>query len=474
MNRPLFSRYSVRLRITFVVALLTAISLVGVGFTLYTFQLESLDRAINTEQRSEIAEFRELQRSGIDPRTGEPFEDANRLLRSFLEGNLPSPNEYLYGFPTSGSPLFQGTDKGDFDQDPKFRATIERMRESGGAAEITVDGQDFRLLSQPIHDANGDALFVVVHNLTKARDEVYRLMQTYSLVALTSWIVITCIASLMAGRLLSPVRRLSETAQAISGGDLSSRIDVTGNDDLTDLQRTFNDMLDRVENAFSTQRQLLDDVGHELRTPLTIVRGHLELLDTKDPNETALTRTLALDETDRMSGLVDDLLMLAKVRRPDFVTFRHENLHPLTTDLLNKARALGQRAWILDKAPDAQVELDRSRITQAMMQLVENAIRHTSNGDVIAIGSKISGTTVEFWVRDSGVGVAEIDRERIFARFHRGVNETKSDEGFGLGLSIVSAIAAAHGGACRLDQTTSGATFRLVLPTEQKRGTPNE
>lgn len=441
---------------------------------MYTVLRQNVDRTINAEQIKQLAEFRDLEAGGNDPETGEPFRDADSLLESFLARNLPAPNEILYGFPHEGQPIFQGTRDPRLENSEAFTQTVARLRPVGGNEEITVNGTVYRMTVQPVRDDEGFAAFVVVHNVTESYASVNRLIGTYSVVAVLSWLTITALASLMAGRLLHPVRRLSETAHAISDGDLTRRITVTGNDDLTELQRSFNEMLDRLEASLTAQRQLLDDVGHELRTPLTILRGHLELLDTDNPVDTDSTRVLLLDETDRMSRLVSDLLILAKARRPDFVTFREENLNTLTMELYRKASALGDRVWRLDETAVGASLVDGQRVTQAMMQLVENAVRHTDTEDEIAIGSQHRGDQLEFWVRDTGVGVAPSDRDRIFSRFSRGSNENEKDEGFGLGLSIVSAIATAHGGSASLDNTAKGATFRLVIPATQPQGNRKE
>ena len=470
MSGPFLSWYSVRQRITLVVALLTAISLIAVGFTLYVVQRENVDRSIDREQAKEIAEFSELQDGGIDPATARPFSSANPLLELFLNRNLPERDEIMYGFPVEGEPFTQGADKDPLESSNVFIEAVDTLRHVGGSVEIDNRDDRYRVSVLPVRDTNGDAAFVVVHNLTEANVEVNRLLATYAIVAALSWLIITFMASLMAGRLLTPVRVLSETAHAISDGDLSLRIEVSGNDDLTELQRTFNEMLDKLESAFTTQRQLLDDAGHELRTPLTILRGHLELLDAQNPADTESTRALLLDETDRMSRLIDDLLMLAKARRPDFVTIGDQDVEALTSECFQKARALGNRRWALDGAARGSAQVDGQRVTQAMLQLVENAVRHTSETDEIAVGSRWDGTNVEFWVRDTGLGVAEGDRDVIFTRFHRGSTGPNLDDGFGLGLSIVSAIAKAHGGHVQLDDTAVGATFRLVLPGQQPPG----
>ena len=154
------------------------------------------------------------------------------------------------------------------------------------------------------------------------------------------------------GRLLAPLRTLRETADEITDTDLSRRLPVTGNDDITALTRTVNGMLDRLEEAFVGQRQFLDDAGHELKTPLTVLRGHLELLDVGSPDEIAETRELLLDEVDRMARLVGDLILLAKSDRPDFISRRAVDLTGLTVDVLAKARGLGDRRWSLDETAE--------------------------------------------------------------------------------------------------------------------------
>jgi hypothetical protein len=139
---------------------------------------------------------------------------------------------------------------------------------------------------------------------------------------------------------------------------------VTGADDVTELTMTVNTMLDRLQWAFDTQQQFLDDAGHELRTPLTIVRGHLEVLDVGDPLEVSATRDIVLDELDRMARLVDDLVLLAQARRPDFVRFEPVDLDRLIREALDKAQALADRRWVLDAALPVVVAADAQRLTR--------------------------------------------------------------------------------------------------------------
>lgn len=455
------ARLSVRQRLTLTVAALTSIALVAVGLTLYALESQRIDRSIENSLNQEIGEFRALQ-SENDPATGQPFASADRLLRVFLERNLPDDDEALYGFRATGGPTYQGEGDKLLQTAPEFTSEVERLRSTGGSTTFEADGRTYRIAVQPVTQGATTSAFVVTHNVTAARSTLRELMTTYALLAALSVILIAGIASWSAGRLLSPLRQLRDAARGITDdGDLGARLKVTGHDDLSDLQRTFNDMLDRLEAAFVTQRELLDDAGHELRTPLTVLRGHLEVLDTDDPEDVEATRALLIDEIDRMARLVNDLLMLAKARRPDFVVPTPVDVESLTYGALDRARGLADRTWLIDAVARSTVPLDEQRITQAMLQLSANAAKFTAPGDEIGIGSRVHEGRLELWVRDTGPGVDPASAGHIFDRFAQG---TGADEGFGLGLSIVSAIAEAHGGTIVLDDTEAGATFRICLP----------
>jgi signal transduction histidine kinase len=258
---------------------------------------------------------------------------------------------------------------------------------------------------------------------------------------------------------------VTATARSIGETSLEQRIPVQGGDEIAHLAATFNDMLDRLERAFDAQRQFLDDAGHELRTPLTIIRGHLEVLP-EDPDARRQTLALVLDEVKRMGRMVEDLILLAKSDEPDFLQLEPVDVAALTNELHAKASALAKRAWRVDAVGRGIIVADRHRLTQAMVQLAQNAVEHTEAGAEIGLGSKVSPGGARFWVRDTGSGVAPEDRVRIFERFERGSNTHR--EGAGLGLAIVTAIARAHAGRAELDRSdAAGATFSITVPTDQ-------
>ena len=236
------------------------------------------------------------------------------------------------------------------------------------------------------------------------------------------------------------------------------------------MARSFNSMLDRLERAFETQRQFVDDAGHELKTPLTIARGHLELLD-DHPEARRETLALVLDELDRMGRIVEDLLLLAKREEPGFLDLATVEIGGLTEEVLAKVQALGSRQWILERLGRGVIVADPQRLTQALVQLADNADRYSDDDKPVAFGSEVEDGVARFWVRDAGAGIAAADQRLIFQRFYR-AGKRRTD-GAGLGLAIVRAIAEAHHGRVELESTPgAGSTFTLVLPVDQPSDEP--
>jgi signal transduction histidine kinase len=309
-------------------------------------------------------------------------------------------------------------------------------------------------------------VFVVAYAMAGERAEIVEAMVVIGQVSLSLFMIAIVLAWFAAGRVLAPLRTITTTAQTISETDLSQRLSVRGKGELAELADTFNNMMDRLEIAFSSQREFVNDAGHELRTPITIIRGHLELMG-PDPDEQQETLTIVVSELDRMSRLVNDMILLAKAERTDFLRLATVDAAELTEELFTKAQALAERDWQLDETARGQIVVDRERITEAMINLAQNATQHTQRGDTIAMGATIAKGKVRFWVRDTGEGIPLADQKRIFERFARAVNSRRRSEGAGLGLSIVRAIAEAHSGQVLLrSKLGSGSMFTLVLPLD--------
>jgi two-component system OmpR family sensor kinase len=214
----------------------------------------------------------------------------------------------------------------------------------------------------------------------------------------------------------------------------------------------------------SAQRAFVQDASHALRDPITICRGHLELLDS-DPETQRRTIRLVLDELDRMARMVNQLQLLAEAEQPDFVQPESMDLELFTHEVLAQAGTLAPRRWTLDQAAEGIVQVDRLRLTEAVMNLADNAALHTLEADVVAIGSSLNEDEFRVWVRDTGRGIAAVDQAHIFERVTRGPGAHLRYRGGGLGLTIVKAIAEAHGGMVELEsQPSEGSQFTIVLP----------
>lgn len=426
--------------------------------------LTRLDARTDAALAAEVEELRALA-AGTDPETGEPLSgDVRRLFELYLQRNVTMDNEAVITY-VDGAPYLRSRPVVPYrlDQDDELTAawaTLERAERS----VVDTPAGPVRYLAVPLRvDGRTEGVYVAAIFMDLERAEVDDALRALAVVAVVVLVVGCVLAASLANRILRPVAEATGAAQRISETDLSQRIPVSGRDEIAALARTLNGMLERLERAFETQRTFIDDVGHELRTPLTIVQGHLEQLD-DDPAEREETLRLVLDELERMGRLVGELLVLARAERPDFVAAGPVDLTELTGELFAKASALGDRKWELDDTGRGRLFADRQRLTQAVMQLAENAVHQTGPDDVIAIGSAVSERDARIWVRDTGPGIAPEDQEHLFERFRRG---TRSPDGSGLGLSIVEAIAHAHVGRVEVrSRPGTGATFTLVLPLD--------
>ena len=435
---------------------------------------DQVNARITNQLNGEVNELRLLAENDIDPQTGQPFADTGSLLELFLERNIPDQNETMFTI------VNDVVDARSQDVPPiRLDANEQLIEQTRNVDEVTYGEIDttaglVQYIAAPVIAANSDDRGVLVVGVFAERenDQIDRIVRTLGLVSLGALGLATLVGWFVAGRVLAPLRDMTETAHAISDSDLTKRIPRRENgrgDEIDELAGTFNDMLDRLESAFASQRSFIDDAGHELRTPITIIRGHLEVMP-EDPIERRRTVDLVLDELGRMSRIVEDLITLTKAQQPDFLRSAPVDVGDITDEIVVKASGLADRAWRLDERAEGMINGDRQRLAQAMLQLADNASRHTDPGAEIGIGSSILDGRVRLWVRDTGTGVAAEDRERIFARFVRG-NSAHSTEGAGLGLSIVSAIAEAHGGHIELSETVGGgATFTLVIPLQSKEG----
>jgi signal transduction histidine kinase len=423
---------------------------------------------VNNALEQEATEYTKVAGSGRTEATDSQITSVRQLLNEHLALQFPDDDEVIVGWVSDAEKsniLRLGRDDPvpQDEHDDLVDKILAEPLASGTLMTSAGQMQWVKVITTGQTPAAGEGAYIVGYVVERDLAEVDATIRTLALVSLLGLVFAGGAAWIVAGQILAPVRLVRQAAAVITEQDLTRRIPVDGRDDIAALADQFNSMLDRLEHAFGTQREFLDDASHELRTPITIVRGHLELMDDSDSAERAEVVRLCTDELDRMSRIVDDLLVLAKAERPDFVRPEPVELAELTSDVDAKVRALGDRDWRLDGIGTGIVLVDSQRVTQAVVQLAQNAVQHTRPGDRILIGSALHGDRVSFWVTDTGPGVSQAEISVIFERFTRGASGHRS--GAGLGLAIVRAIAEAHRGVVRVMSTPGqGATFGIELP----------
>ena len=299
-------------------------------------------------------------------------------------------------------------------------------------------------------------------------------LRSYSLLALGAIFLISLVVGwFVAGRLLRPVGEITATANRLSASDLSQRINATGpRDELRTLADTIDGMLDRLDEAFRTERALVEDVSHELRNPVAVVQANVEAV-LADEHASAEDRAHALAvisrATSRMSRLLEDLLATARRRSGSFAD-QKVDLQSFCSDVVDEHRLLAcERPLqvITRLSPGPVVYADPESLARALANLLSNAIRLAPKDSELTIASGSAGGWAWVAVRDQGPGIADDDQQRVFDRFRRAhtAKEKRGGRGSGLGLAIARQIVESHEGKLALFSTLGvGSTFVIWLP----------
>jgi two-component system OmpR family sensor kinase len=336
------------------------------------------------------------------------------------------------------------------------------------------EAESFRTLAVALPTNGCPGALVVATSLDEVNHSVERLLV---LMAVGIPVAVAAAAAggwWLAGVALRPVSRMTAEASAIGPDRLDERIDVPRtSDEIQRLASTLNSMLDRVRTGVEEKRRFVADASHELRTPLAIMRSELDV-SLRNPNLAPSARevlTSSVEEVDRMSGVVENLLTLARLDESGLQLVREP------TDLLDVAhsvagsmQSLSTSAHVeLDVAGDpVDVPVDRERIEQVLTNLLGNAIRFSGSGGAVRVTTWRNGSEAGLSVRDTGPGIPSSMRTRIFERFVRADAARGSERGgAGLGLAISREIVEAHGGRIWIEPNTDrGSTFTFALPVE--------
>ncbi|MBB5913202.1 two-component system OmpR family sensor kinase [Nocardia transvalensis] len=340
-----------------------------------------------------------------------------------------------------------------------------------------------------------DGTSVVALRLDQTENIIDRLIGLQVVVGAIVLAVLAVVAYFVIRRSLRPLRAVETTAAAIAGGDLHRRVPVRGTDTEVDrLSQSLNGMLSQIQHAFAAteaseesarrseanMRRFVADASHELRTPLTTIKGFAELYRQGALADPALFMDRIERESNRMSLLVEDLLMLARLDAQRPLDRRPVDLLALASDAVHSARAVdaAQRpegpSRVIDLeirsgAGTLEISGDEARLRQVLSNLVNNALVHTPPEAAVAVRLTPAADEVMLEVADTGPGLPDDQAGRIFERFYRtDASRSRDSGGTGLGLSIVQALVAAHGGTVEVRTAMGeGTTFTVRLPRAQ-------
>jgi two-component system OmpR family sensor kinase len=364
---------------------------------------------------------------------------------------------------------------------PKLPKSLPNAGLDSPASPFTVEGtggvSQYRVTDWPENSFSGQFVVFAIP-LTPMQATLSDLLLLETLIGL-GVVGATAILALLLIRIgLRPLEKMGTVAEHIAAGDLSRRVEpATQRTEIGRLGLALNGMLSQIEAAFAERtesnsrlRRFIADASHELRTPLTSIRGYSEMLRrgaAQSPTDAELARRRIEEESVRMSVLVDDMLLIARLDQGRPLEKKPVDLQAIAADAAADARAVAPQRQITLTAPGpVVVEGDDTRLRQVVGNLVRNALVHTPQQTAIEISVSTEDGVGRMSVADHGPGLGPGEMERIFEPFYRAdPSRSRDSGGAGLGLSIVSAVVSAHGGHVKVKETSGGGvTFEVELP----------
>ena len=455
-----------KLRLLYLACIAVTITVFGIGLQLLL--MAHVDTEVDETLRGRAREVVRIAQvsgglTGVRPEVGMLIElpvDELREREVYLQVLDPQ------GQPVVASVNLRGQSLPVTDGAMDVIATHEESIET-----INVAGRfRLRLLSVPI--LRGDNLVGVLQSAQSMQLADSTTQRSRNLLiggAAVVFVVASLSALYLTRTAVNPVAEITRTAEAIyRQGDLSRRINIgAGKDDLSALGRTFNRMLDHIEDSVESQRRFVGDASHELKTPLTVIRGNAELLG-RDPSGLDATAAAAITrEADRMQRIVNDLLAVAELDAPGELRFEPVNVRALIVRVLTDLGPVAAgRSLGLAGTDAAWVFADADKLERALRNLVQNAITATPDDGIIQVGLTVRDGTVSLTVSDNGPGIPTQHLPHVFDRFYRAdPARSRAGGGTGLGLTIVRSVAETHGGSVQARRADlGGAEVEIRLP----------
>ncbi|MDR2018871.1 MAG: HAMP domain-containing protein [Syntrophobacterales bacterium] len=462
----------IRWRLTIWYGAILALILVVFSSGVYVYFRNSLQKSIDTKIKS-IAEV--LSSSMTETHGNTVLGNFERYLENVL-GRKPK-GKFIQIIDRSGK---IGAKMSDIETEtvPTSFNTMERALRGEVVYEtLGAKRPRLRMITLPIADGKAESKkvtsIVQVGTSLEDFDETMTKLLIVMIIGIpTSLSATVMVGYFMARKTLRPVDQLRKTAVKISSTNLDERIDI-GNrkDELSRLAETFNAMISRLKDAFLRINQFSLDVSHELKTPLTILKGETEVALRKDrgPEEYKKLLVSSLEEVDRMTRIIDDLLLLSKSDPKDVrLNINDIALRDLLMDVCMDMRIFAEKKEIelsINELSDVRLRGDELKLRRMFLNIVENGIKYTGKGGRVEVSSFVNDGYVQINVKDNGVGISEDDINYVFDRFYQADKSRRREGGSGLGLSISKWIAEAHKGSIQVEsRPMKGSLFLIKLP----------
>lgn len=452
------------------------LGLVLIAFSawVYVYFKNSLEHSVDLKLKS-IADV--LASSIIDQNAPTIFGNFERYLENVL-GRKPK-GKFIQILDASGKIGAKVSDLETQTLPVSYKALEKALSGEISYETIGEVGPRLRIITVPIKENGKVVTIVQVGTSLEDFDESMSRLLTIIVISIPTALALTLIGGyFLAKKSLKPVDQIRKAAIKISSANLNEKIDVGGRkDELGKLAETFNEMIERLRDSFQRINQFSIDVSHELKTPLAILKGETEIALRKEREKEEYQRILRsnLEEINRMSKIIDDLLFLSNAETKNLTLYKEPiALQDLITDVCCDMKIYAEQKGVeltVGRLEDITIEGDELKLRRMFMNIIENGIKYNVAGGKVEVSSFIEDGYARVDIKDTGIGISESDLKYIFDRFYRADRSRKRDAGSGLGLSISKWIAEAHNGKIEVASIPQkGSTFSVKLPIFGKKG----